>query len=171
MSFPYFFQNSLYFFILLDLYFFGYWLLDFFDRFLLVFEDFRSSFVNWFELLFLVEILGGFVLDSEVAKLSHFLFHSHKIAIKESFFLDKVIQIKLLYSMRTNVLFIGLMGWLIFLMTGLGGSWSLRPLFRFELWFRFVHVGLLFGVEGIRFFSIDLNKEVFNLWLRKGVLF
>jgi hypothetical protein len=36
-------------------------------------------------------------------------------------------------------------------------------LFGFGLWFGFVYVWLLFGVEGIGSFSINLDEEVFDL--------
>ena len=164
MSFPNLFQNSLFLFVLLRLYFFGYWLLDFFNGFLLVFEDFRGSFIYWLELLFLIEVLRGFILDLEVTKLSHLLFHVEKIAIEESFFLDEVVKIKLLDSVRTDVFFIGFVGWLIFVVNGLGFYGSIWWLFGFRLWFGFAHVWLLFGVEGIGSFSINLDEEVFDLF-------
>jgi hypothetical protein len=58
----------------------------------------------------LIEVLRGFILDLEVMKLSHLLFHVEKIAIEESFFLDEVVKIKLLDSVRTDVFFIGFVG-------------------------------------------------------------
>jgi hypothetical protein len=58
----------------------------------------------------LVDELRGFVLHFEVAKLFHLLFHVEKISIKDSFFLDKVVKIKLLESVGTDILFIDFVG-------------------------------------------------------------
>ncbi len=78
---------------------FGDRLLDLFYRLGFISDDFRCSFIDGFKFEFLVEILRGFVLDFKIFEFSHLLFHSVEVSVKQSFLLDKVVEVKLFNSM------------------------------------------------------------------------
>lgn len=76
-----------------------------------------------------------------------------------------MVQIKLFDSVGADVLFISFVDCLVSTMVRFRFSRSFWWLFGFRLGPRFglVHVGLLFRVEGVGSFSIDLDEEVFDL--------
>ena len=104
---------------------------NFVDGFLFVFEDFWGALVDGFELLFMVEVMRGFVLDFEVAESAHLLLHVDKVAVKEAFFLDEVVEVELLEPVRCDVLFIGLIGDGVAVMVGFLVFVGLRKWFLF----------------------------------------
>ena len=140
-----------------------------------MFEDLWGTFVDGFELLFMVEIMRGFVLDFEVTESSHLLLHVDKVTIEEAFFLDEVVEVELLEPVRCDVLFIGLIGVGVAVMVGFGVFVGLREWFLFMFGYGygfglglglgvgFGDVGGFFESEGVGSFFIDFDEEVFDL--------